>query len=123
MSVTMQESRSMDGGSVVAGAWPGDDGGDSARLTHPGQRWEHRGQQEYRYSQPGNPPCGSPVVGGGGVVSTKASTMHNPVDPEELARIKAKKDSYRRDLEIQVTTTGKKRRDRREDRLSCSQMC
>ncbi|CAM9966762.1 unnamed protein product, partial [Hapterophycus canaliculatus] len=36
------------------------------------------------------------------VVSTKASTMHNPIDPEELARIQAKKDSYRRDLEAQM---------------------
>lgn len=28
--------------------------------------------------------------------------MHNPVDLEELASIKAKKDAYRRDLEEQV---------------------
>ena len=36
-------------------------------------------------------------------VSTRASTMHNPVDHEELEKIKAKKDAYRRDLEAQVT--------------------
>ncbi len=86
----------------------GDDGGDHTRIPYPGQRWEHGGQREYRHTRPGVPPGGGSVVGGGGVggvVSTKASTMHNPVDPEELARIKAKKDSYRRDLETQVTVT------------------
>lgn len=37
-------------------------------------------------------------------VSTRASMMHNPVDSEELERIKAKKDAYRKDLEAQVST-------------------
>lgn len=37
-------------------------------------------------------------------LSTRTSTMHNPIDSEELMRIKAKKDAYRRDLEAQVST-------------------
>lgn len=36
------------------------------------------------------------------VGATRASTMHNPIDVEELARIRSKKDAYRRDLEAQV---------------------
>ncbi|CAM9788995.1 unnamed protein product, partial [Ectocarpus sp. 13 AM-2016] len=49
------------------------------------------------------PPGGAPAVAGGvGIRSTKASKMHNPVDAEELARIQAKKESYRRDLEAQM---------------------
>ncbi|CAM9375784.1 unnamed protein product [Ectocarpus fasciculatus] len=73
------------------------------RDVHPGPIWDHREQQEHRYSGPRGPPSGAPAVGGGGGVrSTKASTMHNPVDPDELARIQAKKESYRRDLEAQM---------------------
>lgn len=93
-------------GGVVGGAPQEEDRGDYNSRDHFDQQWERRGQQEYRYSGPGAPPGEVPVAGVGvGVVSTKASTMHNPVDPEELARIQAKKDSYRRDLETQVTET------------------
>lgn len=78
-------------------------GGGYNRDVHPGPIRDHREQQDRRYFGPRGPPGGAPAVGGGvGVRSTKASTMHNPVDPEELARIQAKKESYRRDLEAQV---------------------
>lgn len=96
------------GGGVVDGAWREGGGGDYTSRNHFDQQAERRGQQEYRNSGPGPPPSDVPVAAVGvgvgvGVVSTKASTMHNPVDPEELAKIQAKKDSYRRDLEAQVT--------------------
>lgn len=78
-------------------------GGGYNRDVRPGPIWDHREQQEHRYSGPRGHSGGAQAGGGGvGVRSTKASTMHNPVDPEELARIQAKKESYRRDLEAQV---------------------
>ncbi|CBJ26598.1 expressed unknown protein [Ectocarpus siliculosus] len=78
-------------------------GGGHDRNVHPGPIRDHREQQDRRYFGPRGPPGGAPAAGGGvGVRSTKASTMHNPVDPEELARIQAKKESYRRDLEAQM---------------------
>lgn len=90
---------------VADGGWRKIDGVEHPRAHSDSQQWEHGGPQEYRYSGPDSPTGGSPAVGvgvGAAVVSTKASTMHNPVDPEELARIQAKKDAYRRDLETQV---------------------
>lgn len=110
----MQEHRAptkTSGDGVARGGWPGGGGGEySSSRNQFDQQWEARGQQEYRYSGPGAQPGGSPVAvdgAGGGVgvavVSTKASTMHNPVDPGEMAKIQAKKDSYRRDLEAQVS--------------------
>eukprot|EP00752_Nemacystus_decipiens_P012874 g11397.t2 len=103
---------------AVGGGWREEDGGDySSGRNHNDQQWERRGEHEYRYSGPGAPPGGVPTAGlgvgaragagagagvGVGVVSTKASNMHNPVDSEELAKIQAKKDSYRRDLEAQM---------------------
>lgn len=81
------------------------------RVHHDGQPLEHGGLQEYRRLGPVAPPGGAPGVGvgvgiGARVVSTKASTMHNPVEPEELARLQAKKDAYRKDLETQVIDRG-----------------
>ncbi|CAM9579501.1 unnamed protein product [Ectocarpus sp. 4 AP-2014] len=73
------------------------------RDVHLGPIRDHREQQDHWYFGPRGPPGGAPAVGGGvGVCSTKASKMHNPVDPEELTRIQAKKESYRRDLEAQM---------------------
>lgn len=89
----------------VDGGWRKTDGGGYPRVHRDGQPWEHGGPPEYRHLGPEVPPGGAPAVGvgvGAGVVCTKASTMHNPVDPEELARIQAKKNAYRRDLETQV---------------------
>lgn len=83
------------------GVWRGGGRGSDDRGTRTGPPREHCGQQQYRHSGPGGPPGGAPTVGNE-LVSTKASTMHNPVDLGELARIQAKKDSYRRDLEAQV---------------------
>ena len=92
-------------------AWREGDGRDysNSSRNQSDQQWERRVQQQHRYSGLGDPPGGGPVAGvgaGAGMVSTKASNMHNPVDPEELAKIQAKKDSYRRDLEAQVTESG-----------------
>lgn len=92
------------GSNAAGGGWRETDRSEYPRVHHGGQQWEHGGPQEYRPSGPEVSPGGAPAVEVGvGVVSTKASTMHNPVDPEELARIQAKKDAYRRDLETQVT--------------------
>ena len=69
-----------------------------------------REQQEYGYTRSVGAPGGAVVLhhtvpaaaAANAGVSTRASTMHNPVDHEELARIRAKKDAYRRDLGAQV---------------------
>lgn len=71
----------------------------------------HREQEEYGYAGSLGAPGGAvplhravPVAATAANtgVSRRASSMHNPVDHEELARIQAKKDAYRRDLEAQV---------------------
>ncbi|CAB1112942.1 unnamed protein product [Ectocarpus sp. CCAP 1310/34] len=76
---------------------------------------DHREQQDHWYFGPRDPPSGAPAVGGGvGVRSTKASKMHNPVDPVELAKIQAKKESYRRDLEAQMAERTKLQNQRKQ---------
>lgn len=98
------------GAGDVERAWRGGGGGEyrGSQLEHPAGGGQGRG---YEYSEPANGPGGAsqrtvPATGG----STRASFMHNPVDPEELARAKAKKDAYRRDLEAQVTREEEGRR-------------
>lgn len=90
-------------------------GGGGGGYQYHQQQQHHREQQGYVYA---GGFMGGGVSGGDRAVlhasiaataaakagvSTRASTMHNPVDHEELERIKAKKDAYRRDLEAQVT--------------------
>lgn len=87
--------------SNIDGGWRRTDGGGHPRVRRDGQPREHGDPQEYRHLGPEVPPC------------TKASTMHNPVDPEELARIQAKKDAYRRDLETQVIEAASARSEKR----------
>lgn len=82
--------------------------------------WSRAGVIEYRMSPreekrtTGHDYGHADMVGAGSVPSPsvptvrvpRASTMHNPVDVGELAKIKAKKDAYRRDLEAQVSVRG-----------------
>lgn len=121
-----EEARVNSGGDSVSGIWyarqrqpaEGYEGKHSytnrgilQRERRTGERTSHVSAERWRMCEhhPGQ-------TGGGGEgsspvtmhaasfvgASTRASNMHNPKNSEELASIRAKKESYRKDLEAQV---------------------
>lgn len=101
------------GGTNESSRQRGGDGGhwewrpeEKAEMHRDLRREELPGGHRHGYSGstgfPGEGRSNGLGVGPVGKGFTRASTMHNPVDLEELASIKAKKDAYRRDLEEQV---------------------
>lgn len=91
-------------GNPSACSWSQEDTSDHADAAHTvaATRQEDHGGRLYQTDD--TFPSSLPTVG-----ANRASMMHNPVDAEEFARVKAKKDAYRRDLEAQVRTEQRRR--------------